>query len=127
MTGELHCVETSDYLGDTDGTHFILDQYHAELGLDLCDGVVESIWASDEIHHTSRSTTYDEGWTPIKPKNSPITRFGCSLQINEALVNRIEGLLKMRKGKTDEEWELYKTEVVKCYEQEVKIKLDKLN
>ncbi|EGG08958.1 uncharacterized protein MELLADRAFT_84333 [Melampsora larici-populina 98AG31] len=126
ITGLLHCDETSDYLGYTTGTYFILDEYHVELALDLCDGVVESIWASDENHHTSASTTYEEGHISIAPKYSPITRFGCSLQINESLLNRIEGLLKMREGKTPQEWELYKKEVVKCYEQEIDFKLSKL-
>ncbi|EGG02741.1 uncharacterized protein MELLADRAFT_90632 [Melampsora larici-populina 98AG31] len=95
-TGELHWVELSDYLGDIEGCYFILDQYHVELCLDGCDGVVECCWASDELHHTSASTTYNEGWIPIRPKDSPITRFGCSLQISAALVNRIDGLLKMK-------------------------------
>ncbi|EGG07019.1 uncharacterized protein MELLADRAFT_85889 [Melampsora larici-populina 98AG31] len=125
-TGELHWVDLSDYLGDIVGCYFILDQYHVELCLDACDGVVESCWASDELHHTSASTTYDEGWQSIKPKDSPITRFGCSLQINAALLGRIDGLLKLKVGKTDDEWAIYKRKVVKCYEQEIVNKLSKV-
>ncbi|EGG01212.1 uncharacterized protein MELLADRAFT_92678 [Melampsora larici-populina 98AG31] len=126
-SGDLHWVEMSDYLGDIVGCYFIIDQYHVELCLDACDGVVESCWASDELHHTSASTTYDEGWNSIRPKDSPITRFGCSLQINAALLGRIDGLLRLKKGKTDEEWEIYKKKVVKCYEQEVENKILKLH
>ncbi|EGG06185.1 uncharacterized protein MELLADRAFT_87338 [Melampsora larici-populina 98AG31] len=126
-TGELHWVKISEYLGDIEGCYFILDQYHIELCLDACDGVVECCWASDELHHTLASTTYDEGWCPIRPKDSPITRFGCSLQISAALVKRIEGLLKMKEGKTDVEWETYQRSVIKCYDQEIENKSSKFH
>ncbi|KAH9820125.1 hypothetical protein DFH28DRAFT_1200901 [Melampsora americana] len=126
-TGELHWVLKSDYLGDIVGCRFILDQYHVEILLDSCDGVVETIWAPNEKHHTSASTTYDEGWAPIWPAESPITRFGCSLQINKALVQRIDAVVKLKEGKTNAEWEAFKHDLVKCYKQEVEIKVDKIH
>ncbi|KAH9807047.1 hypothetical protein DFH28DRAFT_1140590 [Melampsora americana] len=126
-TGQLHSVAESDHLGDIVGCKFILDEYHYEVVLDSCDGVIESCWASDELHHTSESTAYDEGWVPIPHRDSPITRFGCSLQINKALVKRIKVLLKLKEGKTQADWEDYKKRVVKCYEQEVAVKLDKIH
>lgn len=127
MTGQLHCVNESEYMGDIVGCKFILDQYHCEVVLDSCDGVIEACWASDELHHTSESTAFDEGWQPIPHRDSPITRFGCSLQINKSLVQRIEVLLKLKDGLTDVEWEEYKLKVVKCYEQEVSFKLHKIH
>ncbi|EGG03614.1 uncharacterized protein MELLADRAFT_90014 [Melampsora larici-populina 98AG31] len=113
LTGELHWVSKSDYLGDVEGCRFIIDEYHVEVLLDACDGVVETIWAL--------------GWMPIHPRDSPITRFGCSLQINKSLVGRIDTLLKLKEGKSDAEWQEFKKKVVKCYEQEVDVKLDKIH
>lgn len=124
-TGEIHWDAQSDYLGEILDCCFILDEYNVELFLDACDGLVESIWASDELHHTSPSKTYDESHTMIPPSLSPITRFGASLQISKVLLKRIDGLLKKKEGKSVEEWEAYKKTVVKCYHQEFDNKMAK--
>lgn len=55
-----------------------------------------------------------------------MTHFGSSCQISEVLVKRIKLLEEEKKGMSDEEWEEYKEERVKSYEQENSFKMARL-
>ena len=110
-------------LGKITGTKFVLLYYHLETDLCACEGNILMLWASDETHYTSESTTTNKLGKKIKPHNSPITLFGSSCQINAELARRIGKVVQSKAGKTEEEYKNFVKRVVKSYHQEVENKL----
>ncbi len=87
------------------GSKFCLDDYNVFINYDLCDGVVEQLWNTQIRHHTPPPKFFDSFGNLIHPTKSLITRFGCSAQISQWLVNRLVAMSGMRGDRTDEEWE----------------------
>lgn len=105
------------------GSRFLLDDYNTIVNHDLCDGVVEQIWNTGILHHTPLPQFFNSSGTSISPTKSGITRFGCSAQISNWLVKRIDGI---KKNRTEEEWRKCLLCLVTGYYDEVSKKKDKL-
>ncbi|EGG08672.1 uncharacterized protein MELLADRAFT_61756 [Melampsora larici-populina 98AG31] len=94
--------------------------------LDSSDGVVEMLWNSQVHHHTSRSKTYNALKEQVQPESAEITRFGCSCQISQALVNRLEKVKIQQEAMSESEGQAYQARVLTGYAEQAHLKMKKL-
>ncbi|KAG0139099.1 hypothetical protein CROQUDRAFT_55199, partial [Cronartium quercuum f. sp. fusiforme G11] len=127
-TGELYELGSEETLGDVKGAKFVIEEFGIEVAFDRCNGIIEMLWDTKMEHYSTPSISVNAKGEVIDPMTSPITRFGSSCQISEALVKRIVLLEKNKtnQGMLNEEWEKYRLSHVKSYEEEVSFKLLKL-
>ncbi len=116
-SGLLSSSRASEMSGGVTGGKFCLDDYNVCVNYDLCDGVVEQVWNTQIRHHTPPPTFFDCQQNPIHPTKAFITRFGCSAQISQWLVNRLVAMTGMRGEMSDADWkECLKTLVTSYYD-----------
>ena len=102
---------------------FVLDKYNTIINFDRCNGVVEQIWNITVLHHTPIPHFFNTSGPELFPTVSSITRFGCSAQISNWLVRRIESI---RGDRSAEEWRKFIKYLVSGYYHEISKKKAKL-
>ncbi|EGG04323.1 uncharacterized protein MELLADRAFT_89499 [Melampsora larici-populina 98AG31] len=107
-TGGLYERGPSAPRGNVLGSCFVLDDYNLEVDLDACDGVIELLWRTKVHHRTTPSKTFNARKEVIAPELAEVRRFACSVQISQALVDRISKVYEMREGMTSEKWVEYR-------------------
>ncbi|EGG01036.1 uncharacterized protein MELLADRAFT_92771 [Melampsora larici-populina 98AG31] len=125
-TGKLYQRGLTAPRGDTLGARFILDDYNVDVNLDASDGVIEMLWNSQIHHRTSASKTYDVDHKQISVETAEITRFGCSCQISQALVNRLDKVKALRSTMSEEDWDTYQASVLTGYKEQAHKKMKAL-
>ena len=125
-TGELYQRGLTAPRGNTLGARFILDDYNVDVNLDASDGIIEILWNSQIHHRTSASKTYDVDHKEISVETAEITRFGCSCQISQALVNRLDKVKALRSTMSEEDWNTYQASVLTGYKEQAHKKMKAL-
>lgn len=125
-TGEFYHRGSTAPRGNTLGARFVLDDYNFDINLDATDGIIEMLWNSQAHHHTTPSRTYDSNSKQIPPQEAEITRFACSTQIAQGLVNRLDKVKSMRSEMSDEAWLDYTSTVLTGYKEQAHKKMKAL-
>ena len=125
-TGELYSRGRTASRGNSIGARYVLDDYNLDVNLDSSDGVIEILWNSRVNHHTSPSKTYNQFNEQVPPESAEITRFGCSCQISQALVNRLEKVKIEQQAMNEGEAQAYQARVLTGYAEQAHIKMKKL-
>ncbi|EGG01581.1 uncharacterized protein MELLADRAFT_92051 [Melampsora larici-populina 98AG31] len=126
ITGDLYQRGSTAPQGDTIGSRFVLDDYNFDVNLDACDGVIEMVWNSQVNHHTTPSRTYNASRAQVSPEQAEITRFACSCQISQALVDRIDKVRSLRAEMCEEDWINYQASVLTGYKEQAHKKMKAL-
>ncbi|EGG03965.1 uncharacterized protein MELLADRAFT_108897 [Melampsora larici-populina 98AG31] len=98
----------------------------ATVDLDASDGIVEMLWNSQVHHPTTASKTYNADGERVEPESAEITRFGCSCQIAQSLVHRLEKVKIDQQGMSEREAEAYQARVLTGYAEQAHLKMKHL-
>ncbi|EGF97881.1 uncharacterized protein MELLADRAFT_69697 [Melampsora larici-populina 98AG31] len=93
---------------------------------DASDSVIEMLWNSQVHHHTTPSKTYNARGVQVGPAQAEITRFACSCQISQALVNRIDKVKSLQSEMGEDVWVVYQSAVLTGYKEQAHKKMKTL-
>ncbi|EGF96940.1 uncharacterized protein MELLADRAFT_114723 [Melampsora larici-populina 98AG31] len=93
---------------------------------DATDGVIQMLWNSQIHHQTTASKTFNAQNERIPAGSAEITRFACSCQISQALVNRLNTVQSLQSMMSESEWISYQASVLTGYKEQAHQKMKAL-
>lgn len=87
-----------------DDAYFRFKDYNFQIRLGQQNRVMEILWATDELHESTVSLTYNPFGLPVSPQKSLITHFGSSIQVSRTIVSRLRKIKILCGNSQGEEW-----------------------
>lgn len=100
-----------------DDAYFRFKDYKFQIHLGQKNRVVEMLWATDELHRSTISHTYNPFGLPVSPRYSPITLFGSSIQVSRSIVSQLRRIKVLCGNRNGEEFQVEAKKHIQDYQE----------